>query len=228
MGSPKSAEAVRPAPWSKRTDQLVRTIAAGSRPRLQLELGHWLEDNPRFRTFVEANAEKVRKKLSVNDEEARLAVRAELLVTQRLLLDRRFEVAFEAYGAGRVGPDLSVAFRVNQRFNLEVTRLRTAPEAAKVANVIGAKLRQLPQGVPNALVITGERLELSTHVLADAARNLKERSIGPLGAQYLRLSGVFSLDEDAGQSPVSFWANREARQPLPETVVAAVSACLAA
>ena len=216
---------MRQAAWSKRTDVLVRTVAARCRPRLQLELGHWVEDNPRFRTFVEANADKVRKKLSADDEEARLDVRAELLVAHRLLADRRFEVSFEAYGAGKVGPDLSAAFRVNQRFNLEVTRLRGAPEVAKLANVIGAKLRQMPQGMPNGLVLTGESLELTAPLLADAAHILRERSTGEMVARYLRLSGVFALDESDG---VTFWANREARQPLPDAIVTAVTTCLAA
>jgi hypothetical protein len=216
---------VRQAPRSKRTDQLVRTVAAKCRPRLQLELGHWLEDNPRFRMFVETHADKVRKKLSADDEEARLDVRAELLVAQRLLADRRFEVSFEAYGAGRVGPDLSVAFRVNQRFNLEVTRLRGTAAGGKLASVIGAKLRQLPQGLPNALVVTGESLGLTPEVLAHAARDLRDRSTGETVGRYLRLSGVFALDEP---DSVTYWANREARQPLPDPVVSAVTACLAA
>src|ERR1051325_6315398 len=96
--------------WSKRTDLLVRTIATGCRPRFQIELAHWLEGDSRFHTFIAQHQDKVRKKLSTTDEDARLDVRAELLVAQRLLADRRFEVAFEAYGAQRRGPDLSVAF----------------------------------------------------------------------------------------------------------------------
>ena len=87
------------AAWSRRTDLLVRGVASGCRPRFQLELAHWLEDNARFQTFVSQHQDKVRKKLSTADEEARLDVRAELLVAHRLLSDRRFEVAFEAYGA---------------------------------------------------------------------------------------------------------------------------------
>src|SRR6185295_15244492 len=98
----------------------------------------------------------VRKKLtSSDDEEVRLDVRAELLVAYSIVADRRFELQFEAYGARSLGPDLTVTFRANQRFNLEVTRLRTTvePEAgvARLANVITGKLRQLPGDVPNAL-----------------------------------------------------------------------------
>src|SRR5437879_4348415 len=93
-------------------------------------------------------------------------VRAELLVAYLVTADRRFELSFEAYGARRLGPDLTVTFRTNLRFNLEVTRLRTAGDTggdpasqdpgasvARLANVIAGKLRQLPGDIPNALVI---------------------------------------------------------------------------
>ena len=122
---------LRRAPrWSKKTDELVRHVAVDCRPGLQSELGEWLEESSRFRTFVTANQDKVRKKLSATDEQSRLDVRAELLVARSILSDRRFEVAFESYGARRAGPDLTVTYRTNQRFNLEVTRLRTTGDAA--------------------------------------------------------------------------------------------------
>jgi hypothetical protein len=115
----------RGAPWSTKTDQLVRHIALRCRPGLRAELAHWIENNPRFAAFIATNQDKVRKKLNTaEDEEHRLDVRAELLVAFLITADRRFELAFEAYGAHRVGPDLTVTFRANQRFNLEVTRLR--------------------------------------------------------------------------------------------------------
>ena len=81
-------------------------------------------------SFLTTNQDKVRKKLnSSDDEEHRLDVRAELLVAYLIVADRRFELAFEAYGARPLGPDLTVTFRANQRFNLEVTRLRTTDDA---------------------------------------------------------------------------------------------------
>src|SRR5438128_9155941 len=93
--------------WSKRTDELVRYVAHGCRPALQAELGSWIENAPRYGAFVSTNRDKIRKKLHANeDAEARLDVRAELLVAYVILADRRFDVAFEAYGARQVGPDL--------------------------------------------------------------------------------------------------------------------------
>src|ERR1700738_1421598 len=136
----------RPTRWSKKTDQLVHHVALTCRPGLQSELAHWIESRPRFTAFITANQDKVRKKLvTADDEERRLDVRAELLVAYLILADRRLELSFEAYGARRLGPDLTVTFRTNQRFNLEVTRLRTTDDltiwdpdlsVAKLANVV--------------------------------------------------------------------------------------------
>jgi hypothetical protein len=96
-----------------------------------------------------------------------------------------------------------VTFRTNQRFNLEVTRLRTTgdpgntssglpdggplsgaasgdpairdpgPGVARLANVITGKLRQLPGDIPNALVIAARGLPLNEDSLSAAVRLLK-------------------------------------------------------
>jgi len=168
----------RGSAWSKKTDELVMHIAAGSPPSLRFELGHWIEDSPRFAEFVVVHRDKIRKKLRTAADEARLDVRAELLVARLVLADRRFEVAFEAYGSHQRGPDLSVAYRVNQRFNLEVTRLRTASEVdpTRLAVVVAAKVHQLPSEVPNALVITGRGLAVTEEDLSAATRQLKQRT----------------------------------------------------
>src|SRR5207247_1309696 len=101
--------------------------------------------------------------------------RAELLVAYLVVADRRFELLFEAYGARRLGPDLTLTFRANQRLNLEVTRLRTTAEAGplRLANVITGKLRQLPGDMPNALVIVARGLPLDEDRLVAAVRLLK-------------------------------------------------------
>lgn len=197
----------QPPRWSKKTDQLVHHVALRCRPGLQSELGQWLEHCSRFKAFITNNQDKVRKKLNTaDDDESRLDVRAELLVAYLILADRRFNLAFEAYGASRLGPDLTVIYRTNQRFNVEVTRVRATGETgnassglvsrvpprldesrgtsssesglgvARLANVITGKLRQLPGAVPNALVITARGLPLSEESLAAAARLLKMHS----------------------------------------------------
>ena len=237
----------RPSRWSKKTDELVRYVALRCRPSFQSELGGWLESSSRFRDFVVAHQDKVRKKLTTSDdEEHRQDVRSELLVAYLVLADRRFTVALEAYGARRAGPDLSVTFRTNQHFNLEVTRLRARADmdedsgVARLATVIAGKLRQLPAEVPNALVITAHGQALSNETIGGAARLLKLRTetrddtffdrrglrnSRELHAQYLRLSGVFGLDEATTPHTLAFVPNREARHPLPAEAVAALSAC---
>jgi hypothetical protein len=232
---------------------LVRHVARRCRPGLQAELGHWLESCSRFRAFITANQDKVRKKLSsAADEESRLDVRSELFVAYLILADRRFELSFEAYGARRLGPDLTVTYRTNQRFNLEVTRLRAigdlgnadgepGPAAARLANVITSKLRQLPGDAPNALVITTHGLPLSEASLAAATRLLKMHSDGKDDAFFVRrglkssrdfyahyrsLSGVFILDEATAPPGAIFAPNREARQPLSREAVVGLTECL--
>ena len=223
--------------WSKRVDALVQTIAPGVRPSLQTELGGWLDGSPRFREFVAANQDKIRKKLSTSDEEARQDVRAELVVAHALLADRRLEVAYEAYGAGQVGPDLTVTFRTNQQFNIEVTRLRGVESATRLGNVIAAKLRQLPSDRANVILIAADGLGVLEDDVEAALRGLRARADSrddeffarrglktarDFVARYLQLSAVCVLD-DASLVCV---ANREARRPLPREIAAAATQCL--
>jgi len=225
----------------------VQYVALRLRPSAQSELGSWLEASPRFRAFLAAHQDKVRKKLtSSDDEETRLDVRAELLVAHLLLAERRFEVSFEAYGARQLGPDLSVAFRTNQRFNLEVTRIRATGEAdpVRLASVIAGKLRQLPAEVPNGLVVVTRGMLFTERAIADATRALKTHAESmdeaffarrgglstarEVNVRYARLSGVFAIDEAVAPPGVGAWANPEARHKLPRDIVAALTACLSA
>ena len=117
---------------------------------LAAELVEWLAASPRFRNFAETYRDKIRKKLrNASDAEMRLDVRAELQVARLLLADRRFELAFEAYGSGKSGPDLTVSFRGARSFNLEITRRRGAPDPNGIGATMLAKLRQLPPSLPN-------------------------------------------------------------------------------
>jgi hypothetical protein len=231
--------------WSKKIDTLVRTVAPDVRPALQSELGHWMAESSRFADFVTANQNKIRKKLSTTDEEARQDVRAELLVARALLADRRFELAFEAYGSGQTGPDFTATFRANQQFNIEVTRLRgegesdPAAEVSKLANVIAGKLRQLPADRPNGLLIASLGRTLGGAPVDAALRALKSRAEArddeffarrglktarDFHARSLLLGGIFVLDAN----DALFVANPEARRALPTDVVAATLAALRA
>ena len=91
------------------------------------------------------------------DAEARRDVRTELHAAHLLLADPRIELAFEAYGSGRGGPDFTVTLRGERPFNLEVTRLRRLPGAAGPIGQLLAKLRQLPPSAPNAVLFADRR-----------------------------------------------------------------------
>jgi hypothetical protein len=204
------------------------------------ELAGWLAGSPRFRAFAQANAAKVRKKLrGASDLEARRDVRAELLVAHLLMGDRRIELAFEAYGSGKGGPDFTVSFRGERPFNLEVTRLRRAPTVSGLGGTILAKLRQLPPGTPNALLVAIEDDSAEAADITAAARTLRARADrkddefftrrgfdGTKGfyERFLRLGGVLVWCESAaGDRRGALWTNGSARIALPDR---AVRACL--
>src|SRR5688500_303755 len=135
------------------------------------ELATWLRTSSRFRAFAESHRDKIRKKLrSAVDTDARLDVRAELQVAHLLLADRRIELAFEAYGSTKGGPDFTVGFRGERTFNIEVTRLHRAPTPTAYEGRLLTKLSQLPPSVPNVVLmaIEGERAEPAD--IAAAAR----------------------------------------------------------
>ena len=144
------------------------------------------------------------------DAEAVRDVRAELQVARLLLADRRFEVAFEAYGSGKTGPDLTVTFRAGRRFNVEVTRLRRVPDPAAVGAAVLAKLHQLPPSVPNAVVLAIDGMAADAVDIAAATQALRARADakdepwfsrrgfdGTRGfyERYLRLGAVFAWNE---------------------------------
>lgn len=209
---------------------------------LTAELVVWLSRSPRFRAFATANRDKIHKKLRhARDGESRLDVRAELLAARLLLADRRIDLAFEAYGSGRGGPDFTATFRSSRTFNVEVTRLRRPPDRADYSEPILAKLRQLPPTVPNALVIavdgdTAGALDPGAAVRALRARaDAKDEAFftrhgfpGSRGFydRLLRLGGIVAWAERAtGDERATLWTNGSARTALPDRSAAA---CLAA
>jgi hypothetical protein len=206
-------------------------------------LAGWLVGSARFRVFVHAYRDKIRKKLrGAADPEARRDVRAELRVAHLLLADRRIELAFEAYGSRRAGPDFTITFREKRSFNLEVTRLRGAPSAAAVGGHVLSKLRQLPPSLPNALLVAIEADSAQTVDVAATIRTLRARADRKDEAffatrgfdgtrvfyeHFLRLGGVFVWCEDAaGDGRAALWTNRSARVPLPQPAARACLACL--
>jgi hypothetical protein len=203
------------------------------------ELTGWLAGSARFRAFADANRDKIRKKLRVSDPEARRDVRAELRVARLLADEPRIELAFEAFGAGMVGPDFTVAFRGERDFNLEVTRLHGHPANHVYGGPMMGKLRQLPAGMPNALVIAiegpdADALHVDRAVLALRARADRKddeffEGRGYQGSRgfydrFLRLGAVFVWAEAATEDRATLWLNGSARIPL---AARAARACLA-
>ena len=206
------------------------------------EIAGWLAGSARFRGFAEAHRDKIRKQLRVaTDIEGRRDVRAELGAAHLLLADRRIELAFEAYGSGRAGPDFTVMFRGERSFNLEVTRLRRAPGQATLGQPLLPKLRQLPPSVPNALLIAIEGDRADALDISAATRALEARADAKHDAffvsrgfdgtrgfhqRYRRLGAVLTWCEGApAAARASLWANPRARIAPPAR---AIRACLLA
>jgi len=224
----------------------MRELAGGSAADATTEeLAAWLAGSRRFRAFVEAHRPKIRKKLrGATDEDARRDVRTELAVARLLLAARRIELAFEAYGSTKGGPDFTVAFRGERSFNLEVTRLHRSPRDAVHGGPLLAKLRQLPPSAPNAVLIAIEGDRADALDVGDATRELLARAEtkddafftargfdGTRGfnQRYLRLGAVIVWCEGAvGDARTSSWTNRAARIPVPERAARACLACLRA
>jgi hypothetical protein len=214
---------------------------SGSAP-FEVELAAWLAASSRYRAFVEANRDKIRKKLRTTpDPEARRDVRVELLTASLLVADKRIELGFETYGSGKRGPDFTVAFPGERTFNLEVTRARRAVEPARYERQLLAKLHQLPSGVPNAVLLAIESGPADATDVDTAVRSLRSRADqrddaffaardfdGARGFYdlFLRLGGVFVFSESApGEGRAALWVNRSARSALPDRVA---RACLQA
>jgi hypothetical protein len=209
------------------------------------EVAEWLAASPRFRAFAEAHRDKIRKKLrGASCAEARRDVRSELRVASLLLADRRITLAFEAYGSGKAGPDFTVNFGGERRFNLEVTRLRRAPAATGFTRSLLTKLRQLPPAAPNALLVAIEGQHAAAIDLAAATRALRARADGKdetffarqgfdgtrgFYERFLRLGAVFVWCEGAvGDAQAAVWTNRSARIALSQRTARACLLCLRA
>jgi hypothetical protein len=181
---------------------------------------------------VEAHRDTVRKKLRVaGDPAGRRDVQVEFLVARLLLEDRRLELAFEPYGSRVGGPDFRVTTGGQHPFNLEVTRLRAVPDPAHLVGQLLTKLRQLPSGMPNAVLIAVDLASLEGVDLAGLVREVRSRadakdeaffaSRGFAGSRdfyqrFLRLGGAFLLAEAApGGERAALWANPSARIALP-------------
>ena len=205
-------------------EHILQGVRSPQRASLESELAQWLAERRRFAALLSANRDKVRKKVrAAPDDASLLDVRAELVVAALLCADRRFELAFEAYGSGKRGPDFAVSFRDHQRFDLEVTRLRqalsgeTGMDARRIARAILAKLPQLTAGLPNVVAVAAAGGP-SAALLDVAIRILKRGA----HEHYARLSAAAVVSERGGVLALG----PDARHPLPREISVALSRCL--
>jgi hypothetical protein len=195
------------------------------------ELAGWLRSQPRFRAFADAHKDKIRKKLRLaRDANARSDVRAELLVARHLLDERRMDLAFEAAGTRSGGPDFTVTFRGGPSFNLEVTRPRQPVEAPDATRAILPKLRQLPSGAANVLLlavagdiaawdVAGSVRAVRTQADAKEEEFFTRRGFAgtrDFYERFLRLSAVITWSEAGGAAGrAEAWVNGSARTAVP-------------
>ena len=215
---------------------------SGADDPLAAELVGWMAERSSFRDFADLHRDKIRKKLrSASDADARGDLRAELLVARLLLADRHVELAYEAGGSTRGGPDFLVTYRGERPFNFEVTRLRGVAASIPHGGPLLAKLRQMPPGAPNVLLIAVDGEDAGALDVAEAARALRAladakdeafftgrgwASTRAFYDRFLRLGAVVVLAEAAtGEARASAWVNRSARIAVPER---GLRACVAA
>jgi hypothetical protein len=236
-------ERAAPAPGTT-VERLARHLYDGDPEEpMARELLEWLAGSARFRAFAEANRDKIRKKLrGATGAEVLRDARAELQTARLLLADRRIELAFEAYGSGKPGPDFTVTFRGARSFNLEVTRPHRLPDASGLGAALLAKLRQLPPSAPNAILFaidgdTAEALDVdaATRTLRSRADAKDEAFFTTRGfdgtrgfyERYLRLGDVFvSAERARGDARATLWFNRSARITMPDQAARACLRCL--
>jgi hypothetical protein len=214
----------------------------GALPGPLADLEEWLAGSSRLRAFVDANRDKIRKKVRLaTTDEARLDLRAELRVATRLLADRRIELAFEAYGVGNRGPDFTATYRAGREVNVEVTR-RHGRGADGLERTILAKLRQLPPSRANVLVVALEVVDEAPPDPTPVLRELRARAdrrddawfaahgLGDAAAFHhgvLRLSAVVTWTESpGGRSRAIVWTNPGSRITLEPAALRAIEAAL--
>jgi hypothetical protein len=229
--------------------ELLIGLFGGIGHPLASRCAEWVLACPRFRVFLEQYRGKIGKKVralegptSGSGPSAWQDLWLELWTAARLLADRRFEVAYETYAARKVrGPDLTATFRTHTTCHIEIKHVRAELDATKWAEVLCAKLGQLPSGAINVLLMGS-----GTHPAAPCSAETALRDLGQRAQrgehavfqryglrdarddtrQVVRLSGVLhAADWDlASAAQHSLWRNPTARHALPPDLARALLA----
>lgn len=209
---------------------LIAYLFEGQPHPLFAELLQWMETSPRFTAFVDTYRDKIRKKLRITrDPESILDLRSELDTARGLLGDRRLDIQYEPYAsAKRRGPDFAVTYRTNQKFNVEVARMRM-PTEERFLRLLLYKLGQMRPGMPNLLVIHTENELAHSLNLDTLMQNIKlqsekkdpafyklSRYASPAAfyKDFLHLSAILIWAAEP-----QTWVNKQARPPLAAEIL---------
>lgn len=211
--------------------EVIESIFDNDNHALYPTLAAWIQSDRRFRIFAERYRTKIRRKLrTAGDAETVADLLFELDVARWLLQDPRFDVEYETFHARQGGPDFSVAYRVNTRFNVEVRRIRTREvgqaRVRRLVDTIADKARQMPPSAVNVLVFSdGQAAGADLAAAGSSLRQLAEskaegyfvkrgyKNAAEFLKQFRQLSGVLLK---AGDSQL--WLNSLAKHALPKEV----------
>ncbi len=225
-------------------DDELRAYVFGESPELTNPCAAWMAESDRFAAFVTQHRDKIRKKARAQrDMEGRRDLLLELATARRLLIERRFTLAYEPYMADKTrGPDFTATFKTWLPVNVEVKRIRTEASMLKLGNAVCAKLGQLQPGGINVLVVAGERgycVRGEAQRALDSLRQDAEHKRDPYFVQrglrgakdYLRRSlqlsaAIFQAGWDAPDGGQSYlWVNPQAVHPLPADLRKTLERC---
>ena len=215
--------------------EVLDALFENERHTLYPTLAGWVKNDRRYRAFAERYRGKMRRKLrNVSDADGTADLLFEFEIGRWLLGETRFEVEYETFDARQGGPDYSVAFRVNTRFNVEVRRIRSREtgdeRVRKLVETLADKVRQMPPSAINVLVISeggaahDDLAAAGTILRGLAERKVEEffthrgyKSVADFLKQYRQLSAVV-LKRETGV----VWLNPLAKHPLPKEVALAL------
>ncbi len=223
-------------------DDLIQHILGDTAHPLAAPLAAWLATSPRFAAFVATYRDKIRKKLrTARDDHSARDLLLELETAYLLLQDRRVTIAYEPYSATKErAPDFAVTWTTKLRFNVEVTRMRTAADDEQHAHIrlgetVCGKVGQMLPAMPNVLVIVAGNATQRQLDVDVALRQLKQRidarderlfawygfrTPADFVRQYERLSAIVlrSAWDDPIPTVPRLWINRQAKQSLPAPI----------
>jgi hypothetical protein len=218
--------------------ELLTALFGGDRHALSAACAAWMAASRPFRAFLMEHATKIRKKVrQAGNGETLGDLRLEMSAAYHMLTaDRRVTLDYEHYLADKTrGPDFTVTFKGHVVFNLEVRRLRTAAAARKLGDVLCEKLRQMPTGAVNVLLVGVDGGAAGDVDCAATARQLVQRAESKEDAYFAargfrdardflralqRLSAVVVRAgwADAATAMAALWLNPLAKHPLPDDV----------